>query len=280
MAPFTPFLADELWQRIVVAADPAAVDSVHLASWPQAPRADAGLVEQVALTRRLVELGRAARAESGVKTRQPLGRALIAAAGFGALDPALRSEIADELNVVDLEVLTGDLVEISVKPNFRALGKRFGKRTQDVAGQVTADAFDRASGSLTIALDGETQTLSGDELIVTETPREGWAVASGEGASVALDLTLTPALVRAGLAREVSRFVNDARKTAGLAVTDRIELWWDADGDLADAVVEYQGTLVADVLAVAITRGRPAADLSPYASDEIALTVWLRVAGG
>jgi len=280
MAPFTPFLADELWQHLVVAVDPAAADSVHLAGWPTVRAENASLVEQVRLTRRLVELGRAARAESGVRTRQPLGRALVAAAGFGSLGDELRAEIADELNVGELQVLAGDLVDLVVKPNFRALGKRFGSRTQEIAKQVTAERYDRATGTLTVTHDGTDEVLTADELVVTETPREGWTVASGDGASVALDLALTPALVRAGLAREASRFVNDSRKSAGLSITDRIELWWDATGDVASALEEHESALAADVLAVSIQRGRPAADLSPHHASDIDLTIWLRVAGG
>ena len=280
MAPFVPFLADELWRQLVVAVDPQAPDSVHLAGWPVAQVEDPALLEQVRLARRLVELGRAARADSGIRTRQPLRRALVAAAGFGDLDEDLRVEVAEELNVQDLEVLAGDLVELEVKPNFRALGRRFGNRTQEVARQVGASSYDRAARTVTVTVDGRQEVLGPDDLVVTETPREGWTVASGDGVSVALDLALTPELVRAGIAREVSRLVNDSRKAAGLAVTDRIELWWEADGDVAAAIVEYEETLRADVLATNVARGRPAADLSPYRSSDGTLTIWLRVAGG
>ncbi|HVV30388.1 MAG TPA: isoleucine--tRNA ligase [Mycobacteriales bacterium] len=279
LAPFMPFLADELWQRLVVAVEPDAPDSVHLAGWPQAGAQNPTLQSQVALTRRLVELGRGARAESGVRTRQPLARALVAAGGFAELPDDLRREVAEELNVGALEALSGDLVELTVKPNFRALGKRFGNRTQQVARQVGADGYDRATGTIRVELDGAAVELGADELIVNETPREGWAVTSGDGASVALDLALTPALVRAGLAREVSRLVNEARKKAGLAVTDRIELWWRAAGEVAAAVEEHLDTLTADVLAVAVVRGRPDADLSPYDAPDLSLTIWLREAG-
>jgi isoleucyl-tRNA synthetase len=279
-APFTPFLADALWQRLVVAVDPTAPDSVHLAGWPSPGRADAGLARQVALARRLVELGRAARAESGVRTRQPLARALVAAAGFAELDPEVRAEIADELNVLTLLPLTGDLVQVSVKPNFRALGRRFGNRTPQVAAQVSAAAYDRASGTVGIDLDGEPHVLQADELVVTETPREGWAVVTGEAASVALDLTMTPELVRAGLVREVSRLTNDARKAAGLAVTDRIELWWEAEGELAAALTEHAATLAADVLAVQVMHGRPRVPVAEHRNDELGLVLYLRQAGG
>ena len=96
-------------------------------------------------------------------------------------------------------------------------------------------------------------------MVVTETPREGWAVATDAGETVALDLTITPELRRAGLARDVVRLVQEARKTAGLEVTDRIELWWAADGDdVAAALREHAATLVERGARSAVTEdGRP-----------------------
>ena len=157
MAPFTPFLADTLWQRVWLAAYPNDEESVHLAAWPAADLAlvDERLGQQVQLVRRVVELGRAARASSSVRTRQPLARALVAASGFAALDEQLRAQIADELNVASIETLAGDLVEVSVKPNFRALGKRFGSRTPLVAKAVATAGRPAADGTLTVLVDGE-----------------------------------------------------------------------------------------------------------------------------
>ncbi|GAA3410839.1 hypothetical protein GCM10018952_17040 [Streptosporangium vulgare] len=140
MAPVVPFTTDYVWD---VLRDTGAPSSVHLATWPEVngELLDPELSERMALVRRLVELGRSARASSGVKTRQPLGRALVGAPGWAALSPELRELIADELNVKDLEDLSGigaDLVSFTVKPNFRALGRRFGSRTKLVASAVTA----------------------------------------------------------------------------------------------------------------------------------------------
>src|SRR6201999_4259463 len=105
-------------------------DSVHLAAWPKADQSavDDNLATQMSLVRRLVELGRAARADSEVKTRQPLERALVGAQGWAGLSTELRDQIADELNVTRLESLgdaDGQLVDYSAKANFRTLGKRF-----------------------------------------------------------------------------------------------------------------------------------------------------------
>ena len=117
-----------------------APESVHLASWPafDASVIDPVLSEQMALVRRLVELGRSARSGASIRTRQPLRRALIGAAGFEGLPSELRAQIAAELNVSGLEVLGGELVDYTVKPNFRALGRRFGARTPAVAAAISA----------------------------------------------------------------------------------------------------------------------------------------------
>ena len=279
MAPLTPFLTDWLWPQLQVAG---ATDSVHLETWPEtdASLVDTRLSTQVTLVRRLVELGRAARAGSKVNTRQPLARAAIPGSLFAQLSVELRQEIADELNVLVIEPLDGELVDIVVKPNFRALGKRFGPRTKLIAAAI-AEAGVPVNGRLTVVVDGEEFEISADELIITETPRAGWAVVSESGASVALDLTLTPALIRAGQARNVVRRIQEARKQSGLDVSDRIELWWTADGEeLAVAIREHSALIAAEVLAPSFAEGHPQVSVAPHRDDDLGLTVWLRLAGG
>ncbi len=288
LAPIVPFITDYLWD---VLRSPDAPESVHLAAWPTADPAllDATLTEQMALVRRLVELGRAARASSGVRTRQPLGRALIGAPGSAALPAELTAQIADELNVGRLDQLAsigGDLVEYEVKPNFRELGRRHGKDTPKVAAAIGAAnpahlvTALRADGRATVETPelGEL-TVEADCVIVTERPRSGWAVESAGGETLALDLTVTPELRRAGIAREVIRLVQEARKADGLQVTDRIELWWRSDdADVTDALHAH-GTEVADeVLAVAMHEGRPPAVDGPpeHRGADLTLTFWLR----
>ncbi len=170
MAPLTPFITERVWQDLVVPVTPGAPESVHLSSWPEADLSaiDPELSRQMVLVRRLVELGRASRAESGVKTRQPLSRALIAATGFEGLSPELRTQITEELNVESLASLSevgGSLVDTTAKANFRALGKRFGKRVQDVAKAIAnADAAALSlalrEGTASVEVDGETITLA------------------------------------------------------------------------------------------------------------------------
>jgi isoleucyl-tRNA synthetase len=269
MAPFTPFVTEEVWARAVAPGLADAVDSVHLAAWPAVDEAarDEQLVEQVALVRRLVELGRAARTSAKVRTRQPLARALVAAPRWRSLPRDLVAEVADELNVaelVELSTVEGGLVDVAVKVDFRAVGRRLGKQVQAVAKAVAAAdpaalvAAYRA-GTASVEVDGVPVPLEEGDLVVTETPREGWTVASGGGLTVALDLTLTPELERAGLAREAIRLLQEARKAAGLEVSDRIELWWTADGPMAEALAEHAEQVAGEVLAVAVHAGEPGA---------------------
>jgi isoleucyl-tRNA synthetase len=270
MAPFTPFVTDAVWARAVLPGlGGDAPDSVHLASWPAVDEdaRDDELVAQVALVRRLVELGRSARTSSKVRTRQPLARAVVAAPGWASLPAELVAEVADELNVIDMAELSGAdgaLVDVSLKVDFRAVGRRLGKQVQAVAKAVAAaDAAELTAayraGTATVQVDGGPVPLEDGDLIVTETPREGWTVASGGGLTVALDLTLTPELERAGLVREVVRLIQEARKSSGLEVSDRIELWWTVEdtAPIAEALAEHADQVAGEVLASAIHAGTP-----------------------
>jgi isoleucyl-tRNA synthetase len=276
LAPLMPFVTEKVWQDMIVAVDPAAAESVHLASYPVADDAliDVSLGAQMALARRLVELGRAARAESGVKTRQPLSSALASAQGLDRLGAELIAEIASELNVGTVLPMEQSLVDASAKANFRALGKRFGKRVQEVAAAIAA-----SDGRAVVDVAGEPIELAPDEVFVTETPREGWAVASEPGATVALDLRLTPELRRAGLARDAIRLIQEARKATGLDVSDRIELRYSASrDDMAEALSEHRDLIADEVLATTYGPGEPTWDGKPHEDPELGLTFWLRTA--
>lgn len=287
LAPFVPFVTDYVWDVI---RQPGSADSVHLSRWPQADETapDDRLSAQMSLVRRLVELGRAARASSGVRTRQPLRQALVGTHGWHEVPVELRTHLAEELNVQRVEDLASvgeHLVEVTVKPNFRTLGKRFGRRTQ-AAARAVADADPerlvgvlRAEGTTTVRVDDEEVPLSPDEVVVTERPRSGWSVESAKGETIALDLELTPELRRAGLAREVVRLVQDARKAQGFDVSDRIDMWWDAGGaELARALREHASTIADEVLAVGYHDERPLTDLPAVRDEDLRLTFWIRKA--
>jgi isoleucyl-tRNA synthetase len=271
MAPFTPFVTERVWQDMVRSVDPDAPPSVHMASWPAVDDAviDDTLAAQVALVRRVVELGRAARAASSVRTRQPLARALVSAPGWSSLPAELVAEVASELNVLDMASLSaseGDLVDVTAKANFRALGKRYGKQVQEIAAAIAAtDAAALASGlrsgAAQVSVDGiGVVELTEDDVVITETPREGWSVASGEGETVALDLELTDELRRLGVAREAVRLIQESRKSAGLEISDRIALRWQAsDPMVAEAMREHGGLIAGEVLASEYAEGEPEA---------------------
>ena len=251
MAPLTPFITERVWQDLVVPVTPDAPESVHLASWPEADLSaiDPELSKQMVLVRRLVELGRATRAESGVKTRQPLSRALIAATGFESLDPELHAQITEELNVASLASLSrgrrlpgrhhgeGQLPRPGQAVRQARPGRRQGRRrtrTRPRCPWPCARARRRSRST------ARRSRLAPDEVIITETPREGWSVASDSGATVALDLEITEELRRAGLARDAIRLIQEARKNSGLDVADRIALrWTSTDPAVIAALTEH-----------------------------------------
>jgi isoleucyl-tRNA synthetase len=290
LAPFVPFVTERVWQALF--ADSTGIASVHLASWPatDAPT-DPALSAQVALVRRIVELGRAARAASGVKTRQPLARALISAPGWEQLPDALRREVADELNVVDLAELTdaSELLDITVKPNFRNLGKQHGSDTKAVAAAITSFEHPgtlaqtlRAQG--TFELESVSKTITADDVIISEAPVSGWVVEVAGSNTVALDLELTPELRRLGQLRDIVRIVQDARKNAGFEVTDRITLHWTVGGspEPAEAIRAHADELASEVLASTLSEGAPAEATGFFETDDddLGLRLWLAKATG
>jgi len=289
LAPYTPFLAERLWQGLVVSVDPGAPDSVHLADWPEPDSAadDPELRAAMAEVRRLVGLGRQARTDAKVKVRQPLARALVTV-------PAERREavaglldlVATELNVKRVGFASGEdgLVAYRLVPNFRALGPRFGRQAPAVAAAVReADAGELAPRlqagervELEVPEVGPVE-LGPDEVGVAEEPVTGWRVVREGGASVALDLAVTPELRLEGLARELVRAVQELRKDAGLKVSDRIELAVEASGEVADAVEAHGDYLRAETLATRLLAApREGGFSASLELDGTPVRLWLR----
>ncbi|HEY7875073.1 MAG TPA: class I tRNA ligase family protein, partial [Actinomycetota bacterium] len=279
-APFTPFVADALYTNLT-RPDSSAPDSVHLADWPEPDgvRVDDALRRRMALVRRLVTLGRSARTDAKLRVRQPLATAwfVVPASEYDDF-LSLRHLLEDELNVKSVETAEslGDLVTYTMKPNFKALGPRFGARVKDVAAALqTADAAAivaslDSSGKASIHVDGEEIDLTRDDLDIRVDSKTGYAFAQDGPYGVALDTELTPELVGEGVAREVVRAVQDLRKSAGLAVEDRIELWLNTTSEPAYGALRVHEQLIAtEVLATTISIGEhPAGDV---ASDEAEL---------
>jgi isoleucyl-tRNA synthetase len=261
LAPMVPFITEHAWQELILPADSSLVSSVHMSDFPTSSSAliNRKLSEQVAMTRRVVEQGRAARAESGVKIRQPLGRALISASGWDALPAQMKDQIADELNVLELADIAdadGDLVDISIKANFKSLGAKYGSEVQAVAKLIAAADATALVKSLRKNSTTELGTFVIDlaDLVVTEVPRSGWMVASHDGESVALDLTLTPELIQAGIVREVIRFIQEKRKSDGLEISDRIDVKYNANAQTHAAIVSEHSFISSEVLATTLVQ--------------------------
>lgn len=261
LAPMVPFISEHAWQVLVRVADPKAAKSVHLTDFPTATTnlINPELNKQVAMTRRVVELGRSARAESVIKIRQPLQRALISAQGWADLPEDMKVQISDELNVLELEDIAhadGDLVNISVKANFKSLGARYGKAVQEVAALINvATATDLVRE---LRKDGTAKLASFDitleDLVITEVPKSGWMVASNDGESVALDLALSPALISAGNLREVVRLIQERRKSDGFEISDRIKVRWNSTAEMTQTIIDGTSHICDEVLATEMVR--------------------------
>ena len=192
----------------------------------------------------------------------------------------MREQIADELNVLNLADIAdadGDLVDISIKANFKTLGAKFGGAVQEIAKAIAAaDATSlvkilRTSGTTLLG----SWEIALDDLVITEVPKTGWMVASHEGESVALDLELTPALQAAGHVREVIRFIQERRKSDGFEISDRISVLWNATDEIAEAISRDEAHIQDEVLALSMAR-----DLTLAIEDnELGIAVKLSKAG-
>jgi isoleucyl-tRNA synthetase len=266
LAPFTPFLADEIHLNLSGGEAEEAADgrdSVHLRDFPEADPAlaDAELEKAMEAVRLTVELGRAARAQAKAKMRQPLRRAVIVANDAERAAISARADlVAAELNVKELDFVSeeADLVSYAVKPNYRSLGPRFGKRMPQVAAAVEAlDPVHVAKvmadgGQIGINVDGSDHTIGPDEVSLALQPLEGYEVEAEAGHAVALQLELDDELRREGLAREIVHAVQNARKAAGLEISDRIELSLGGDDELIAAAREHQPYIAGEVLATSV----------------------------
>ncbi len=258
LAPFCPFLADEIHTTLtaaVVGAPGAAVPptSVHLTDWPTPGGwADDTLATQMAAARRLVGLGRAARTEAKAKVRQPLARALVLHSG-DPLSVEVADEVRSELNVRALEeidTLSG-LMGWQVVPNFRVLGPRLGAQVNEVKAALAA--ADGSAIKAALDTDGQVEVagvvLDASEVEVRAERHEAFALAEDGGWAVALDLELDDDLRDEGLARETVRTLNDLRKASGFAIADRVAVVLTAPGPVAAALERHAAWIAAEVLA-------------------------------
>jgi isoleucyl-tRNA synthetase len=235
-----PFLTEHLWLNLVQGGEP----SVFLAGWPEPREPDEALLAEMAAVRGVVSLGHRARSTSGLKVRQPLRRLVVAGA---AAAEAHVDEIADELRVKEVEFGAVEASELRVKPNLRLLGPRLGAELREVRAALEAGQFEELEGGR-FRVNGH--ELEPDEVLVERVGLEGWAVASEDGVTVALDTTVDDELRLEARVNDLIRDVQVMRKNAGLEITDRIRLWIPGP-----ELLPFADRIAAETLAVSVELG-------------------------
>jgi isoleucyl-tRNA synthetase len=257
VAPVLPFLAETIYQNLIVAVEPSLADSVHLTRWPTAEIhdfRDEPLEASMSVAMRAVDLVRTLRAQAGLRTRQPIARLWLALPGADIVErEALLALVAAEVNVKAIELIgdESELVERRVRVLLPKVGKRLGPKIPEVMAAARDGSFEiHPDGSVTLA----GVTVAADEVEIQASPKPGTAVAHDHGLVAVIDTELTPELLAEGDARELQRAIQDLRKDAGLALDDRIEVWVDG---LPAVVAAHLRSVEAETLADAIVAGRP-----------------------
>lgn len=258
VAPFVPFIAEEIYRNIVCSVDASAPESVHLTSFPTADEnyIDSALERGMAIAEEAAVLGRAARNAASVKNRQPLNEILLCGEHVGELSEDMLAIIRDELNVKRIEYVAdaGDYVSYSVKPQLKTLGPKYGAKLGKIRAYLTENPEKVVSGlrgadEYSFTVDGEEIALGKDDVLITVLNKEGYSVQSGGGITVILDVTLTPGLIEEGYMREIVSKVQTMRKDSGFEVTDHIALYYDGDAEIEAVIEKYKDEIAGDVLA-------------------------------
>ncbi len=263
IAPFMPFLSEEMYQNLSKCT-PRAKQSVHLTQWPEfAPaRLNHDLVLEMDVVQTIVGLGRSAREESRIRVRQPLSQILVNAPDQSAKASVNKhiQQIREELNVKEVNFIDSDaeLVRHAISPNFPRLGKRYGKLMPAIKAalaksdstEIVKNVRDRQNFALEI--DSQTVVFEPEDIQIQTTSAAGYASSSAEGYLVALDTTLNQALIVEGIARELVRSVQDARKSAGLEISDRISLAITGTRLVLDALAEHRQYIMSETLAATL----------------------------
>ncbi len=270
VAPFTPFLAETLWQHLREpfanqAEDTQPLVSVHLCDYPVADAAlvDTTLSDSMRLLREIASLGRAARAEANLKVRQPLAKVEVVLANDSEIDWLKNHDalVRDELNVKEVAYTTqGDqYVQYKIVPNFKRLGPRVGKNMPAVkAALADADGGKlltamQSDGKITLQVADQPLELTAEDIDIRLTAREGWAAAQGRQCVVVLATELTDELIREGIAKDLIRAIQNLRKEIGCQYTDRIRVGIQTESDqVKQAVLENQSLIASETLALEI----------------------------
>jgi isoleucyl-tRNA synthetase len=286
LAPATPFIAEEIYQNLVAGVDPAAPDSVHLSRWPAADgaRIDEQLSVDMELVQRVTSLGHAARQSANLKVRQPLAQVVVRTrtAEERAGLARLQQLVLDELNVKGLAFAdaAGELVDVQVFPYPKQLGQKYGKGYPKIRqAMAQMDQFALASRfqageTVEITAEGEPYAVAPEDVEVRSTPRQGYSVAEAGGYLVAVTTEVDTALEQEGYARELVRRIQQLRKDANLAISDRI-VTYVADSELLHAVLAHFGdyvreeTLTVDLVQLHLGKGGGLPAHLPQASFEL-----------
>jgi isoleucyl-tRNA synthetase len=264
-APIAPFMADELYRALMSATGRETHESVHIATMVESNKAfiDPELERRMDVAQRVVGLVRAMRAKTNLKTRQPLARVAIpASADTKRLIEQMTDVILEEINVRAIEFIdeSSPIVSKTATANFKIIGPKFGKQVNAVAKRIkemsSAEILGlEKTGTFSTEVAGNPVTVVKEDVSVSAQSIEGWLVDSQAGLTVALDTTLTPELLNEGLAREFVNRVQNMRKDAGLAVTDRIRIQFDAPPRIADAVQRMSAYVMSETLATELVAG-------------------------
>lgn len=263
LAPFMPFLSENIYQNLQAGRD-GNPQSVHLSEWPVFDEAllDDDLVYEMDVVQQVVGLGRSTREESRVRVRQPLSRLLVSAPNERARLAVEQhtAQIMEELNVKSVEFVAADsgLVSYQVKPNFPRLGKRHGKLMPAIKKALAGADSDWIAGEIaggrefSLEVDGQSISFSAEDCQVQTESAEGYASAGNEDFMVALDTSLNDELIIEGIAREIVRTAQDARKSAGLDIADRINLGISGSSKVDEAVEKYRDYIMSETLATSL----------------------------
>ncbi len=257
LAPYVPFVSEEIYRNLVVSIDGDAPASVHLCRFPASAIRTSDLANRMQLVRHIVNLGRAARNKALVKTRQPLSEAVVVA-GAEEQDQlrGLAHLITDELNVKKIKYATDDacLFSVVLKPNLQKLGPRFGPRRPQVDAAIAALDAQRAvmqletNGSIGISVGGSEEQLSAADLLIEKAGKDGYAIEQSGNRAVGINTQVTDGLIREGLARELVHKVQNLRKLAGFEIDDNISATIFGEGLLAGIVREFTEFFKAETL--------------------------------
>ena len=262
-APFAPFISDRIFRDLNAVSGRHGEESVHLATFPTCDDSltDAELEEMMSLAQRVSSMVLALRRKVNIKVRQPLTKIVIPVLDNDTEHriAAVKNLILNEVNVKELELIhdTTGVITKRIKPNFKTLGPRYGKYMKQIAALTatfTQERIAEIEQSETTVLDmgGERITVTATDFEITSEDMPGWLVTSEGKLTVALDITVTPALLREGVARELINRIQNIRKDSGLEVTDKISVAIEAKESVKDAVAEFGGYIGQQTLATEV----------------------------